>query len=121
MAARPLSITDYERLPHTQALFKERLRLCPPAYFLVRTSLEDLTLGDCFISRGINVQSVIRLLLLDEKHVPHARGPLPERWLEESADDIPRHTHIPCGFGHRLCVAWIFGLMQGTLFLPGLA
>ena len=87
----------------------------------MRTSLEDLTLAGYFIPRETNVQSVIRLLHLDEKHVPHAREPLPERWLEESADDIPRHTHIPFGFGRRLCVVWIFGLMQGTLFLASLA
>ena len=117
---RPLTIADYDRLPYTLALFKETLRLRPPTHFMIRTALEDLTLGDYFIPKGTNVQTMVRLLHRDEKYFPQAHEFRPERWLEESAADLPRHAYIPFGYGHRICVAWAFGLMQGTLFLASL-
>src|SRR5689334_4911601 len=73
---------DLPRLPYTEAVVKEGLRLYPPAYVIGRESLRDCELGGYRCPAGTTIYFAPWVLHRDPRFFPGPERFGPERWLE---------------------------------------
>lgn len=111
---------DYPRLPYTQAVVKESMRLYPPVWILGRRALREVNLGGLRFSAG--TVFVVCLYALHRRTALYARAAefLPDRWLDGSAP-LGRFAYLPFGAGTRLCIGERFAWMESVLALAVLA
>lgn len=108
---------DLKQLPYTLAVFKEAMRLYPPAYVLGRRPLEDTIIGDHLVKRrSIVLVSIIGLHRRADIW-PDAERFRPERFLGEKEKQLPRCAYMPFGAGPRICIGNHFALMEGHVLL----
>jgi cytochrome P450 len=112
---------DLAKLPYAMAVFKEALRLYPPAYIVGRTALTETRIGGHKIPRGqvvfLNIYGIHRRAdLFAEPDVFK-----PERFLDGAEKRLPKGAYMPFGGGPRICVGNHFALMEGQLVLARLA
>jgi cytochrome P450 len=112
---------DLAKLPYAMCVFKEALRLYPPAYVVGRTSLTETRIGRHVLPRGqvalINIYGIHRRPEL----FPEPDAFRPERFLDGAEKRLPKGAYIPFGGGPRICVGNHFALMEGQLVLARLA
>jgi len=117
LGGRTPRLEDVERLPYTQAVLDEALRLCPPIYLLGRRATEDCVIGDYLIPKGTVVQVCLLPAQHDAGHFPEPERFRPERWLEPAAAGRPKFAYFPFGGGDRICIGGAFARMEMTLIL----
>jgi len=110
---------DLEALPLTHAVFKEAMRLYPPAWGQSRQAIEADTLHGYTIPAGSNI--------IVSTSTTHKRTDLwedpeafrPERFLDDSKK---RHkfAYLPFGGGPRVCIGQGFAMLEGPLLLATL-
>lgn len=118
---RPPVYEDLPRLPYALRVFKESLRLYPPAYIFSRYALHDVEAGGYPIRKGDTV--------VMSPYAMHRRPDLfaspdrfdPDRFTPEREAALPRHAYMPFGAGPRICIGNHFALMEGHLLLATLA
>jgi cytochrome P450 len=112
---------DLARLPYAMAVFKEALRLYPPAYVVGRTALTATRIGGHKLPRGqvvfLNIYGIHRRPDL----FPEPEQFKPERFLDGAEKRLPKGAYVPFGGGPRICVGNHFALMEGQLVLARLA
>jgi cytochrome P450 len=117
----PLSFGDLKNLPYTLAVFKEAMRIYPPAYVVGRRAIADVELGPHSIKRGgivlVNIVGIHRRPDL----YPDPDRFAPERFLDEREKLLPRGAYLPFGGGPRICIGSHFALMEGQLILATIA
>jgi cytochrome P450 len=118
---------DLGRLPWTNAVVAETMRLYPPAWIVGRRLLADVPLA------GWTVPA--RSLCVASQWITHRdprwwSDPLtfrPERWLDaagrydEAAPGQPRGAYFPFGLGRRVCIGESFAWTEAVLVLATLA
>ena len=103
IGGRPLAGDDLDRLPYTQAVCKELLRLHPPAPLLVpREAVEDTTLGGYSIPKGTLVDLVIHVIHRRSDYWEDHEAFRPERWLD-GGQECPRNGFIPFSIEPKKC------------------
>jgi cytochrome P450 len=116
IGARPMTFGDAKALTWTRAVFREALRLYPPAAFLTRVATEDGSLGDIAVPRGA--------LIIASPWVLHRREALwrdadrfdPGRFCEGAPP--PRNgTYIPFGIGPRVCTGAAIAQLEAQLII----
>jgi cytochrome P450 len=112
---------DLKQLPYTLAIFKEAMRLYPPAYVLGRRATEDVVLGDHLIRRG----AIVMVNTIGIHHradlFPDPTKFDPERFLGDKEKQLPRCAYMPFGAGPRVCIGNHFALMEGHVLLATIA
>jgi len=113
---------DLPRLPYTEAVVKEGLRLYPPAYVIGRESLKDCELGGYRCPAGTTIYFAPWVLHRDPRFFPDPERFRPERWMESggSTSKLPKYAYIPFGGGPRICIGERFAMMEGVLVLATL-
>ncbi len=117
IAAHP---TVQARLGYALAVFKESMRLYPPAYLVGRETVAPITLGGHAIPADTMV--IVNLYGL------HRRADLfplperfdPERFTAERDKALPRGAYLPFADGPRVCVGNHFSLVEGQVVLAHL-
>lgn len=115
----PARHADLPRLPVTERIVTETLRLRAPAWLLTRTVTADTSLGGHALPAGTTVAY--------SPHVIHHRPDLyenpeafdPERWNPDRPQP-PRHAFIPFAGGARKCVGDTFGMTETVLALASI-
>src|SRR5260221_298008 len=82
LAGRAPALADLPRLPYTEMVLKESMRLYPPAWGVGRRALEDFEVGGYRIPAGTNVFMLQWVTHRDARFFP---GPVrfgPARWTE---------------------------------------
>lgn len=96
---------DLERLPLTDAVWKETLRLYPAVPILDRMAVEDTQLGGYRIPAGANVLWSPYVLQRSARYWPHRRDPNAFEPAAFLHDPPPMAgTYIPFGTGPRMCM-----------------
>ncbi len=121
LAGRPPRSQDLDRLPWTQQVLKESLRLYPPVHSLGRVSTRALELGPFHLRRG-SIVIVSQFLL-------HRRADLfpdpdafdPERFSPAREAKLDRFAYLPFGAGPRVCIGNNFAFTESVLILARLA
>lgn len=122
LAGRIPTMEDLRDLPYTLQVFKEVLRMYPPAWSLnSRESKTETTLGGYSIPAGTQ--------FFISPHAMHHRADFfpepdvfrPERWTPEFEKSLPRFAYYPFGGGARVCIGNAFAMMEAQLILAALA
>jgi cytochrome P450 len=111
---RPPAAIDLARLPLTDAVLHEAIRLYPPAWAMGRTALEVHHAGGSEIPAGATVVVSPWLLHRDARWFPDPSAFRPDRW---PAGPEPRHAYLPFGAGPRMCIGEPFAWMEAALLL----
>jgi cytochrome P450 len=121
LQGRPPTYDDLPRLPYCLQVFKEALRLYPPAYGVARTALHDVELGDYTIKHGVGVIAAIYAMHHCAAYYPNPEQFDPERFTPDNEKCLPRYAYLPFGAGPRICIGNHFAMMEGHLLLAALA
>lgn len=117
----PVTPDDLDRVPYAHAVFKETLRLEPPAYVLItRETLEDRVVGGFLVPKGTLMNVCLRVMHRRQDYWDNADDFRPERWLEDAergASRCPAHSYLPFSVKPRICQGRDFA---ETLFVSGL-
>ena len=118
---RCLAFEDLPRLPFTEAVVKESLRLYPPAWAIGRTALVDVEIGGQVIGKGSAVLVAPWVAHRDGRFFDEPGVFRPERWLDEKIKALPRFAWFPFGGGPRVCIGSAFAMMEAVLVLAAVA
>jgi len=112
---------DLPKLQYVERVFKEGLRLYPPAWFVGRLVLEDDEIGGYSIPAG----SMVFLSPYVTHHSPRIwKDPErfdPDRFLPENFSKMHRFAYIPFGAGPRQCIGNHFAIMEAQIILASIA
>jgi len=111
------TIEDVPKLEYTEKVFRESMRLYPPAWTIGRQAINDYRLTKYIIPAGS--------IILMSQYVMH-RNPnyfsdpelfYPDRWTKEAKSQLPRFSYFPFGGGIRGCVGEPFAWLEGILLI----
>ena len=117
LADRPPTINDLPRLPYTEMVLKESMRLYPPAWILGRELIRDCTIGNHDFSRGTVIYLSQWVMHRDARFFDHPEQFTPERWADDKEQHLPRCAYFPFGAGARVCIGKAFSMMEATIIL----
>ena len=121
LQGRAPTYRDLPLLPYCLQVFKEALRLYPPAYAVGRVALHDVELGDYTINRGTSAIASIYAIHHRAEYYPDPEQFEPERFTSDNEKQLPRYAYVPFGAGPRICIGNHFSMMEGQLLLATLA
>jgi cytochrome P450 len=121
LGGRAPTVVDVPRLPITQAVLSESMRLYPPAWAIGRRVLVEHRVDGAAIPAGSVVVVSPWLLHRDERWWPQASTFRLDRWSEEAIAERPRHAYIPFGGGPRMCIGEGFARMEAVMLLATIA
>jgi cytochrome P450 len=121
LGGRAPTFEDVPRLPYALQVFKETMRLYPPAYILGRTAMRQVTIGSHTLPRGITVFLNIYGMHRRAKYFPNPERFDPDRFRPEAEKDMVRMSYLPFGGGPRVCIGNQFALLEGQIVLAALA
>lgn len=117
-APRPEHVT---KLPYTERVLREALRLYPPAWRIWRTPLQPFQAREFVLPAGVHVVLSQWLTHRDARWFPEPERFHPDRWTEEAAANLPRFAFFPFGGGPRVCIGAGFATMEAILLLATIA
>lgn len=121
LGGRAPTLADLDRLPYTDMVVKETLRLYPPAWGFGRMAIEAVELGGYTVPAG---SSVGILSYLTHRHPAYWDEPerfLPERFSPDNESRLHKYAYIPFGGGARICIGNSFAMMEARLILATVA
>jgi len=105
LASRQPVYADVARLPFTEMVIKETLRMYPPTWTLVpRCPTEEVELGGYRIPRGTWVFISPYATHHDPRFFPDPERFDPDRFSPERQQAMPQFAYIPFGGGPRMCI-----------------
>jgi len=121
LAGRAPSPADYPRLPYTEMVLAESMRIHPPAWAIGRLSTEDVRIGEWDVPR--------KSLVLVSQWITHRHPDWwpepdcfdPSRFTPEAKAARPKMAYFPFGAGPRICIGEGFAWMEGVLLLATIA
>jgi cytochrome P450 len=113
-------VADLERLPYTEGVVKEILRLYPPVGRIGRRPIHDLDLNPPFLPRDTAVFLSPFVTGRDSRWFDEPEAFRPERWSSLSRE-LPRFAWFPFGAGPRSCVGEQFAKMVLMLAVATIA
>jgi cytochrome P450 len=114
---------DVMRLPYTEMVVKESMRLYPPAWAVGRQAVGEFEMGGYKFPAGTNVAILQWSTQRDPRFFSEPEMFDPERWSAESVkrNALPRFAYFPFGGGPRVCVGAGFAMMEAILLLATMA
>jgi cytochrome P450 len=118
LGGRLPTVADLPRLPFTEQVIKEALRLYPAVYSMLREATQDDELGGYHVPAGTTVVLPQWVIHRDHRFFEEPEAFAPERWTPEFERRLPRCAYFPFGAGPRVCIGSSFALMELRLILP---
>jgi cytochrome P450 len=120
LGGRSPDLESLRRLPWTLQVFKEAMRLYPPAYMVVRQAERDVSIGGCPLrKRSAVIVNILGMHRRPEVFADPLRF-LPERFAPDAEKAMDRHAYLPFGGGPRVCIGSHFALLEGQVALARL-
>jgi cytochrome P450 len=118
---RAPTAADLPRLPWTNAVVQESMRLYPPVMGLTRVAVRDDVIGGVPIPAG----RTVAVLIHGVHHHPgvweNPRRFDPARFMPEAAAPSSKQAVMPFGAGRRMCIAAGFASLEATLIVAMIA
>jgi len=121
LGGRTPQLEDLTRLPYTDKVVKESMRLYPPAWSLARSVAKETDIGGYRLPVGANVVMSPWIMHRDPRFFDHPEQFDPDRWADPSTQQLPRFAYFPFGGGPRLCIGASFAMMEANLLLATIA
>ena len=121
LAGRTPTYEDLASLPYTLQVFKEVLRLYPPAYAIARQAIRPTVVGGYRVARGALVFASPYVLHRRPDAFPDPETFDPDRFTPDQEAVRPKYAYLPFGGGPRVCIGAAFALMEGHLLLAAIA
>jgi cytochrome P450 len=118
LAGRTPTADDLPRLPYTDAVIAEAMRVYPPVYLIGREATCELELGGYRVRKGDTVLMSQWVSHRDPRNFPEPEAFRPERWLDGLAKRLPKYAYYPFGGGPRVCIGNTFALTEAAIILP---
>jgi cytochrome P450 len=113
--------SDQPRLRYTSQVFREALRLYPPAWIVAREAVTDYQLGHVEVPAGSTVLMSPYATHRDPRFWDNPEAFDPDRWSDEISATRPKFAFFPFGAGTRVCIGEHFAMTEGILLLATLA
>lgn len=117
LGGRRPEAADVPRLPFTNQVIQESMRLFPPAYAFGREAIGDCTIGGYAVPAGTTIFISPWVSHRDPRWFDDPLTFRPERWEGDFAKRLPRFAYLPFGGGPRVCIGNSFALMEAVLIL----
>jgi len=117
----PLTADHAARLPYTEAVFLESMRLYPPAWGIERRAVADQAVGGHVIPAGAAVLMPTFVMNRDPHLFPDPLRFDPNRFLPEGSAGRPDWAYPLFGAGTRKCIGVGFAMLEAVLVLAELA
>lgn len=121
LAGRAPTLADLGQMPYGEKVIKETMRLYPPAWMIIRTPIEDMTLGGYQMDKGSGVFISPYVMHRNPKFFPEPERFDPERFSAENEAALPRNAYMPFGDGPHICIGNTFAMMEARLILATVA
>jgi cytochrome P450 len=122
LGGRLPTFEDLPKLPYTEKVIKETMRLYPPAWSVTREPIVPVRLADKYdLKKGKTLMVNIYGIHRDERYFPDPLRFDPERWTPENEKKMHRYQYFPFGAGPRVCIGNSFAMMEARLVLATLA
>ena len=115
------TLDDLPLLNYTGKIFREVLRLYPPAWIIGREAVTDYQLGGVSVPAGSTLLMSPYATHRDPRFWDNPEEFNPDRWTEGSSSIRPKFAFYPFGAGTRVCVGEHFAMMEGVLLIATLA
>jgi cytochrome P450 len=115
---RPPRFEDMASMPYLKMVIQETMRLYPPAWSFLRTSLQADRLGPYRIDPGALIFLCPFTMHRDSRYWENPEQFQPERFSPERFAAIPKYAYFPFGGGPRVCIGQSFAMMEMMLALP---
>jgi cytochrome P450 len=115
------TLEDLPRLPFTEHVVSEALRLYPPGWMLGREATEPLELGGYRVAKGTTIFMPAWVIQRDPRWFNEPDVFRPERWDDGLLQRIPRYAYFPFGGGPRICIGNNFALLEAAIVLATIA
>jgi cytochrome P450 len=120
LAGRLPTFDDLAALPYTEQVFKEALRLFPPAFVVPRRACADTFVGEYAIAKGSEVVIWSYHTHRDGRFYPQPECFRPERFAGAEDAARPKYAYLPFGAGQRACIGQMFAMTEAQLILATL-
>lgn len=121
LAGRAPTLDDLPALPYALQVFKEAMRLYPPAYMVGREATADVVVAGARVPKGATVLVSIWGLHRRADFFPDPERFDPDRFDPEREAALPKGAYLPFADGPRVCVGNHFALVEGQVVLAHLA
>ncbi|HEV2494774.1 MAG TPA: cytochrome P450 [Terriglobia bacterium] len=121
LGGRAPAVDDLPRLPYTERVIKESMRLYSPAYVIARIALSDCDISGYHVPRGASLVMSQWVMHRDPRYWDDPERFNPDRWTPEFEARLPRFVYFPFGGGPRVCIGASFALMEAALLLATIA
>lgn len=121
LGGRAPQLADLARLPYALQVFKEAMRLYPPAFAVARRATREVEIGNYRFAK--NDLAIISIIAMHRRpdYFPEPNRFNPDRFAPEAEKQIPRHAFLPFGAGARVCIGNHFALLEGQLAVAAIA
>lgn len=117
----PPEMADLKRLPYTEQVIKESMRLYPPIWNMSRQAMADVEIGGYIIPKGSEVNTVTYVMHHDPRWWDEPERFIPERFSPEAEKQTPKMAYLPFSSGPRVCIGNSFAMMEARLILATIA
>ena len=121
LGGRSPTVADLPRLPYTEHVINETLRVYPTVWMLGREAIEPVELGGYAIPVGTTVFMPQWVIHRDSRWFDEPEVFRPERWEGGFSQRLHRYAYFPFGGGPRICIGNNFALMEAALVLATIA
>ena len=122
LQGRAPGLDDLKRMPYTEQVLNESMRIYPPAWSLmVRQAVEDVKLDGTTIPAGSVMLIPMWTIHRDARIYPDPLKFDPGRFEGEWKKRYPPYAFFPFGGGPHVCVGSHLAMFEGQLMLPMMA
>ena len=118
---RTPGVADLPHLTLAQHIFKETLRLYPPASLLNREVIKPIAVDGHTLTPGMTIFVSLYVLHRRPESFPNPESFDPDRFANDAEKAWPRMAYLPFAGGSHICIGNHFALLEGPLILATLA